>query len=512
MKKAVVVTSLMAMSCFGAHASTSESATPTILTQSDAPSVLGSGYSSLMQMSRISCYKPTNVYTAGGAKSVLELSNNTTYDDIQKQLHINVKAHGGIGPFSGKGSADYLRTTRDTRYSQSFYYKAGITFPMESFMPTKTGKDGLTPMGQAALAAGPEKFVALCGDQFVQGVVPGANLIFTLKLDFATTTDKSNFNSSVSGSWGLNGASDAIQKIVNEKHIKGSLSLLAYQEGGDPTQLAKIFSRKDAKGHYYALTCSLDDLNSCTGTIDGFIDYAKNNFPDQLNYQDGTVVGNAYPIDFHHENYSTYKVDIAQTPANEETITARNKLGDLLYQTENNIDFVDRYLNSIVAPYFSVDAKDKLESISHASHNNLALLNSPYDGAIQCYLNPEQCVDIENNIDASLSPVDQETIDYFKNTMWQVNADEEKYFPIDLKGHFAQIIDNSEFVLISHILLDESKTHLTMNTQSLGVLSYTSYEPGLSFTANGDYYGKVKQCFFGCTDLYQHITMHINEL
>ena len=465
--------------------------------QETAPAVLGGGYSTLMQTNRMACYSPGTTYSASGSKAVLGLSDNTAFSDIENQLHVNVEAHGGIGAFSGHASADYLRNTRDTRYSQSFYYKDAITFPMQYFMPSAYGKSGLTPMGQSALAGGPEMFNALCGDQFIQGIVPGANLIITLKLNFDTTTDKSTFTSSAGGSMGLNGASASIQKIVNEKHIKGSLSVLAYQEGGDPTQLANIFSRKDANGHYYVMTCSLDNLDSCTSTIDGFIDYAQSDFPEQLNFKDGKLVGSAYPTDFHYENYSTFGIDAGKSPTSPEIVAARNKLGELQRETQEDLDFVNHYMNSMMGEYLAPDTQSTLKSIAKSLNDNRTVINDPNDGAIQCYLNPTQCAVIEQNIESELAPIDEDKINYLRNNSWElVNGSGERYYPTDFVHHYKEydVVEKKMVLGQWSMVQSADQQYLTVNgdTNPHGSrISTITKAPGLALHGSGVYVGEV---------------------
>lgn len=52
------------------------------------------------------------------------------------------------------------------------------------------------------------------------------------------------------------------------------MSLNIYQEGGDPSQLAKVFE-KDETGSYYFLKCDMKNMETCQKYIAGLIDYAR---------------------------------------------------------------------------------------------------------------------------------------------------------------------------------------------------------------------------------------------
>ncbi|MGF1739780.1 hypothetical protein L4C34_01640 [Vibrio profundum] len=495
MKQTIFIASLMSIISVGVNAESLKNET----LKAPAAVMLGSGFSSLKQTTRLPCYIPSEAHYAKGGKAILGLSNSTSFDDIEHMLHTNISAHGMIGAFSGSASADYLRDTRDTRYSQSFYYKDAITFPMEYFTPSSYGNLALSPLALSNLQKSPEAFSEMCGNQFIQGIVPGANLLVTLKLDFKTTTDKQVFSSSVSGGLGINSASSSIQKTVKEKHIQGTISVLAYQEGGDPTRLANIF-KLDTKGHYYITTCSLDNLDACTSAIDGFIDYAKNDFPNQLSVKDGKVEGSAYPVDFHYENYTTFGVDAGKPVTSPEIVAARNKLGELLYKTEENLDFVTHYLHSVVSPYLLPDAQNKLESIAHALDNNLAMINSPNDGAIQCYSDPTNCVATAANIESNITPIDQDTVNYFKNTMWTFGIPgKTNYYPIDTDDHFVGVVSSTGKVIGYSTLIHptDNGQHLPINYLDIMGNAHHSSGSGLTLSDSGLYSGIVSDDLFG---------------
>ena len=78
-----------------------------------------------------------------------------------------------------------------------------------------------------------------------------------LNIEFRSRSEKSTFKASAKASFGnLFSASTDISNTAKSLKIDGSVSISAYQLGGNPSQLARVLT-KDAAGDFYVLTCSL---------------------------------------------------------------------------------------------------------------------------------------------------------------------------------------------------------------------------------------------------------------
>lgn len=410
--------------------------------------ILGGGYSDDMQTAvGMSCLKPGSIDFTGGTKSIVTLGKSYTFDEIQKELHTNVSADMSIGLFSADASANYARYIKNSNYSESFYYLEKIALPTK-YISTDFGLDALNSFGMGAYKAGPAQFRISCGNKFYQQVELGVNFFTTFKLVFNSAFDKSSFNASVNGSFGDFGSAKAsIQRIVQEKNIRGTLEISAYQEGGDPTQIGKIFAK--CADHYCITACSLDNMNACQGTIDGIINYAQNYLPKQIEFDPATkrVLGNANPLHYEFMNYTQLGLRDTSSQLTNETIAARQYLGHLYKETLHNQDIIEHILNSQVSANILKTYKDKLLVMNDALHANATLLDSN-DGAIGCYFNPDKCIRIKNNIDALLKQIDMKVFEIFK-TGFIVRGPGGPYLIIPIGGDQYQWFGNGGSLFIA---------------------------------------------------------------
>ena len=71
-----------------------------------------------------------------------------------------------------------------------------------------------------------------------------------------------------------------------DNELDGEVSVLAYQVGGDPSRLGNIL-KKDGNGTYYVISCSLQDMDSCSAAANGLLSYAESDFNSQFSFSDG---------------------------------------------------------------------------------------------------------------------------------------------------------------------------------------------------------------------------------
>jgi hypothetical protein len=115
--------------------------------------------------------------------------------------------------------------------------------------------------------------------QFLQGRSP-VGFIHQAKVQFPW--EKEGFDLK----FGANYASFAsisidIKKVVDQIQSTGSMTILAYQNGGNPVELAKFFNSTCGTG-YCAASCSMLKLTDCDNAITGLLKYAINVFPTQV--------------------------------------------------------------------------------------------------------------------------------------------------------------------------------------------------------------------------------------
>ena len=143
----------------------------------------------------------------------------------------------------------------------------------------------LTPDGLRAYGSGDKPdpdFGITCGDMFINSFKVGAQLVLSIKLKFSSHEKKKEFDLK----FGANYASFAsisidIKKVVDQTNSTGSMTILAYQNGGNPVELAKVFNSTCGTG-YCAASCSMLKLTDCDSAITGLLKYAINVFPTQV--------------------------------------------------------------------------------------------------------------------------------------------------------------------------------------------------------------------------------------
>ncbi len=74
------------------------------------------------------------------------------------------------------------------------------------------------------------------------------------------------------------------------------MSILAYQSGGNPAELAKILN-SSCGSNYCAATCSMQRLTDCNSAVNGLLKYAINNFPSQVDLNDVRTLS-SFPLGF----------------------------------------------------------------------------------------------------------------------------------------------------------------------------------------------------------------------
>ena len=375
--------------------------------------VLGAGFSDDMQ-SPISqtCFNGGSKSYAGGTKALIELGDAKSFSDIQDSLNVNVSVSGSIDIFSADVESNYAKKIQEKSYSESFYYLEKLILPREIYTPDHYGIASLNERGLGAFHQGADVFNQVCGNTYLQQQSMGADLYVTLQLNFHSKRDKENFDAHVGGGIGsVFDAEGSIEKLVNEYSIQGSLNILALQDGGDPAALAGIFAK--SPDGYYISSCGLDDLKSCKKVIEGVINYAQNEFPKQVDYKDGKIIGNANPIDFNYATYVSNGIFFSSPskPLPVEVIKARQKLGDLYKWNQEKAEFIDHLLK--YTPDLTEFYHTFLTETSKTLHGNLNVLTDSRYGAIGCYLYPDRCVEIANNISQQLKPIDENILQRF---------------------------------------------------------------------------------------------------
>jgi hypothetical protein len=361
----------------------------------------------------------TNIIYNSNAKSVINFGNAQTFSQVQAVLGIELGINFNIGLFSYELSAIYARAIQDTLYTQTFYFVELIELPTQVFVPTSYGINALNSYGWTNYNEGMANFRSVCGDQFIWQIHNGAGLFVAFQIIFNTFQDKqifaANSNSEILG--GLFDTSSYVENIVTKYRLSGNVNLIAYQAGGNPSELAEILTQ-DANG-YYITQCALTNLPACQQVVEGIMSYSANSFANQVNITEGGVPENAAPLGYTYLPYTILGLNPSETILNEEINEARTWLADTYNTLQSQLVFVSHIATSWVNKYFSTEIATALQETINNIINNIDLVEDPNTGAITCYLVPTNCVSTTNTIQSNFYQVNEALIASF-NTAYNL--------------------------------------------------------------------------------------------
>jgi hypothetical protein len=384
--------------------------------QNNQSSLVGVGYSSDTQdLTSEVCFN-SNVISVGGQEGILDIDGAISFQQFQQNLRIDVTYPLSPGLFSNNPQDRYFRSIKDTSTSLSFnYYQyAANTVRMQ---PRDIGLNGLTDRGRDIYLNSHSQFGVLCGDYYLGAYQQGAILAFSLNVKFDNEVEKQRFQEAARDITfpRITAASNLIQQIVLENKIKGSISVQAFQIGGEPSQLGSILS-PDPSGSYYFTTCNLQNMNACTTTANDMWDYVLNIFPTQISFEPGRGLA---PLWSEFATYDPIRyMGLTAPPSFVTPVVIQNRR--YLAETLNENEYYESKLSQLLQFYpVSLDTASRLYRnsqtlLSNAANNINAIVNSdsPQEGALGCFTAPYNCEDITRNIRSRLIPILPEQLTY----------------------------------------------------------------------------------------------------
>ncbi|XP_018016674.1 uncharacterized protein LOC108673369 [Hyalella azteca] len=264
---------------------------PEVVQYNSGNIIVGAGYSSdSQQIAPHICYNAT-VSSTAGQQAYVQLNTAISFSDLESQLQMSVDISGKFLMFSAEAGASYLRSAQDKDYSLSLnYYEYATNNVAVQF--AGYGEAALTEVGKDFYNGGKNPYFGLlCGDNYITSYQQGALLAMGINIKFSSSVAKQEFEEKAGATFGsIISASERIKNVATQYNITGAVMMQAFQVGGDPSQLSKIFS-KDSSGKYYALTCSLTTMDDCVLAASGLLDYAKESFSTQFSFQNNTGLG-----------------------------------------------------------------------------------------------------------------------------------------------------------------------------------------------------------------------------
>lgn len=362
-------------------------------------------------------------YIGGPSRVVASPQQVDDFNELQNDLGTSVAVSGDYGMFSNSPAASYLRQAQTDDYSTEFYYFDQLTLVTNHYQPQSFGINALTPFGQAQEAKDStgQIFRTNCGDQVVLDTPLGEQLLATWKLNFVNQPDQNLFNQHIVEV--MSHTADiytAIEEVVQQYSLEGTMVVSAIQQGGDPTQLAtQVFSSGTCSQGYCVSSCDLKNIESCNASISDILNYAASNYPNQISYKDGKIVA-AVAIGYDFAPWAGVKTGTSLVT--QEVVQARKELGDTYRQQLTQHTVLNHLINSpVVTPYWSDAYRAQVQAMDTALVSNVAALQNTTTGAAACYSNPVGCAGIAAKLLSSLKPIDPSLYSQF-SSIYYVNS------------------------------------------------------------------------------------------
>jgi hypothetical protein len=253
----------------------------TVVTTSGTVARLGGAYDSQKQTFIGSeCIDGSTSDPVGSQDSSFTLDQTISQAQLASELGFAVGGRARFGATEATGSADFLSRSTSNSFSVSAIYKAYYNFPVRKLRLTP---HKLSPLGDS-VQANYERWNQTCGDYYVDEQVLGAKLFFSIRIDFATSQQKQQFEAKF-GIAGPMYSANATMKTASEQFSKDAkVTISAYQLGGDVSKITGIFGNSRNRIQHYT-ECTLGDFGACSSVLQSALYYAANDrsgFPSQL--------------------------------------------------------------------------------------------------------------------------------------------------------------------------------------------------------------------------------------
>lgn len=361
------------------------------------------------------CFKNVKP-TLASFNSHINMSRSVNTSEVAKTLNLDINAEGGWSMFSASAGLDYVKAIKNTSKSLNFSYLSTINAKVYYDEKELHGLDAFDNAAAEAYNESVDRFMARCGDSYIRTIDLGAVLNVSLSLEFRNQQQKKLFESKVKAGLGdLFKASSKIKNLIEKHHLGGSLTLRAYQAGGDPSYLGGILGGgKDVP----IIECSLQNLTACNKAIKNIIDYARakgkwkqHGFANQVRRVNDKIIATSLePLSLkeaEHADYeSNFGLPINIVEPSESVIKARVKLNEMYKRVEMKTMQARDIVHSAAFKFIKVNKQDKMKiALDHLEKNLNAFSNGE---AMKCFLPSTQnnCAKIVNKIAAHQLPVD----------------------------------------------------------------------------------------------------------
>lgn len=405
------------------------SSTP--LLKSDGIPQAGGGFSEdAQQIAPHLCFNGKETMFADQT-ALFDTSAAKSFEQLEQTLHIHVGAKAGFGAFSASSETDYLHSVEDKDYSLSlnYYYIGKATMGVNYGF----GADNVLNDTGKAIYNDPKNkkyFGVLCGDTYIKSYDKGAMLLMSMNIHFTSHDEKTQFTEDAGASLGsLASVSVQIEKTAKKYNLQGSVSIQAFQRGGEPNELANIIHSKDPSGKYYILTCDLQNMDACAHAASDLYDYAGNSFSQQFNFDGDTgknlvVLGDGFA---EHETVAALGLDMSDIPSLVTPEIQANR--DYLANTLAENQYYQQKFHELLKGYpvawdetSNVYKQSQLLAARADSNIDIVMGDTPETGGAACYSNlfmtdpDHNCDAVTQKIKQNVKPITADDLQFLDST------------------------------------------------------------------------------------------------
>ena len=226
----------------------------------------------------------------GSQTSSIRFTSSMSKEELFTMLGFSMSAKAKYGFYKGSAAANFSAENAEDKYSSVTIYSARYEFKNAFF----TAKD-LSEVGNRVNQK-QEMWEEGCGHEFVQQAVKGASLLIAARIDFVSQEAKSEFNAKFKLKGPAFSVAGELKKASQEFKEKATISISAFQKGGDVGRLGTAFANADGSGGESLIRCSMSDVDRCSQVLANLVNYATSdkigNFSDQIK-DNGGVNGGA---------------------------------------------------------------------------------------------------------------------------------------------------------------------------------------------------------------------------
>jgi hypothetical protein len=316
--------------------------------------------------------------------STVDFSSSISSSAISDLMNVGLSGKANFGLYSASISAQYARSTAETRQSLHFNYLQTMSADASYKVPG-IGNKALSQDAQELLnnGGGLTLFHQVCGDSFIQAANMGAVLFVDVSIEFQNSAKKEQFTESVNvKAMGIGGITQSFSKERDKSASGANLAVKAYQLGGDSTKLANIFGKPGADGNYNIKQCTMQDISACERIINDIVSYAQGDFSKNVNFKD---LSSLYTFTSSEMKYEDLGIK-AQLPDLSQAEQEANKyLATTITHDREMLNYLKSYRNQgVLMAAMPGSAKDELEravkdyELMIKDYDNYSIIDSCY--------------------------------------------------------------------------------------------------------------------------------------